>query len=112
MSEGTRVDSNSLCQNVKKREKGPERLCRFLLRRARINQTTRPAKSKPVRGSHDNQGEKTLGRTGKRTTVRNPERELEDLTLMGTSIVFSRNGATGPDNNPPLGPGEQEKPTL
>ena len=31
---------------------------------------------------------------------------------MGTSIVSSRNGATGPASNPPSGPGEQEKPTL
>ena len=62
--------------------------------------------------THDNPGATTLGKTGKRTTVRNPERELEDLTLMGTSIVSSRNGATGPDSNPPSGPGEQEKPTL
>ena len=52
------------------------------------------------------------GRQGKRSTVRNPERELEDLTLMGTSIVSSRNGATRPDSNPPSGPREQEKPTL
>ena len=95
-----------------KREKGPDRLCGFLLRGARINQSTRPAKSKPVRGSHDNTGAKTLGKTGKRSTVRNPEKELEDLTLMGTSIVSWRNGATGPDSNPPSGPGEQEKPTL
>ena len=53
-----------------------------------------------------------LGKTGKRSTVHNAERELKDLTLMGTSIVSSRNGATGPDSNPPSGPGEQEKTTL
>ena len=94
-----------------KREKGLDWLRRLLLRGARINQSTRPTKSKPVRISHDNPGAKTLGKTGKRTPVRNPERELEDLTLMGTSIVSSRNGATGPDSNPPAGPGEQEKPT-
>ena len=115
MSEGTRVDSNSLRTNARmrrKREKGSDRLCGFLHRGARINQSTRPAKSKPVRGSHDNPGVKTLGKAGKRSTVRNPERELEDLTLKGTSIVSSRTGATGPDSNPPSGPGEQEKPTL
>ena len=99
-------------QNVTKREKGPDWLGGFLLRGARINQSTRPAKSKPVRGSHDNPGAKTLGKTEKKSTVRNPERELEDLTFMGTSIISSRNGATGPDSNPPSGPGEQEKPTL
>ena len=100
------------CQNVTKREKGPDLLCGFQLRGARINQSTRPVKSKPVRGSHDNPGMKTLGKTGKRSTVRNPERELEDLTLMGTSIVSLRNGATGPESKPPSGPGEQEKHTL
>ena len=99
-------------QNVTKREKGPAGLCGSPLRGARINQSTRPAKLKTVRGSHDNPGAKTLGKTGKRSTVRNPERELEDLTHMGTSIVSSRNGATGLDSNPQSGPGEQETPTL
>ena len=80
--------------------------------RSQKHQSTRPVKSKPVRGSHDNPGAKTLGKTGKRSTVLNPERELEDPTLMGTSIVSSKNGATRPDSNPPSGPGEQEKPTL
>ena len=56
-------------------------------------------------------GENTLGKTGKRSTVLNPERELEGPTHMGTSIVSSRNGATGSDSNPPSGPEEQEKPT-
>ena len=51
-------------------------------------------------------GENTPGKTGKKSTVLNPERELEDLTHMGTSIVSSRNGS-----NPPSGPEEQEKPT-
>ena len=54
MSEGTRGDSHShrhKCQNVMKRENGEDRLGGFQLRGARINQPTRPAKSKPVRGS-------------------------------------------------------------
>ena len=54
-------------------------------------------------------GENTLGKTGKKSTVLNPERELEDPTHMGTSIVSSRNGATGSDSNPLSGPEEQEK---
>ena len=99
-------------QNVTKREKGVDWLCGFQLRGARINQLTRPVKSKPVRGSHDIPGAKTLGKTGKKSIVLNPERELENPTLMGTSIVSLRNGATGPDSNPPSGPEEQEKPTL
>ena len=74
-----------------------------------VNQT---GEVEPVRGSHDNLGAKTQGKTGKRSTARNPERELQDLTLMGTSTVSSRNGATGPDSNTPSGPGELEKPTL
>ena len=56
-------------------------------------------------------GENTLGETGKKSTVLNPERELKDPTHMGTSIVSSRNGVTGSDRNPPSGPEEQEKPT-
>ena len=32
-------------------------------------------------------GENTLGKTGKKSTVLNPERELEDATHMGTSIA-------------------------
>ena len=74
-----------------KRNKGPDRLCGFLLRGARINQSTRPAKSKPVRGSHDNPGVKTLGKTRKKSTVRNPERELEDPTL-NTFLEKRRHG--------------------
>ena len=35
-------------------------------------------------------GENNLGKTGKKSTVLNPERELQDLTHMGTSIVSSR----------------------
>ena len=50
----------------------------------------------PVRGSHDTPGAKTPGKTGKKSTVLNPERELEDPTLMGTSIISLRNGATDP----------------
>ena len=53
----------------------------------------------------------TLGKTWKKSTVLNPERELKDPTHMGTSIVSSRNGATGSNSNPPSGPEEQEKPT-
>ena len=52
-------------------------------------------------------GESTLGKTGKKSTVLNPERELEDPTLLGTSKVSSRNGATGSDSNLPSGPEEQ-----
>ena len=115
MSEGTKGGlqlASHKRQNVMKRENGVDRLGGFQLRGARINQPTRPAKSKPVRGSHDTPGAKTRGKTGKKSTVLNPERELEDPNLMGTSIVSSRNGATGSDSNPPSGPGEQEKPTL
>ena len=57
MSEGTRGDHNwhrTKRQNVTKRENGVERLGGIQLRGARSNQTTRPAKSKPLRGSHDN----------------------------------------------------------
>ena len=57
MSEGTRGDPNShrtKCQNVTKRENGVEWLGGFQLRGVRSNQKTRPAKPKPVRGSHDN----------------------------------------------------------
>ena len=57
-------------------------------------------------------GENTPGKTGKKSTVLNPGRELEDPTHMGTSKVSSRNGAAGSDSNPPSGPEEQEKPTL
>ena len=56
-------------------------------------------------------GENVLGKTGKKSTVLNPERELKDPTHMGTSIVSSRNGAPGSGRNPPSGPEEQEKPT-
>ena len=49
-----------------------------------------------MRGSHDYPGAKTLEKVGKKPTVLNPERELEDPTLMGISIVSSRNGATDP----------------
>ena len=66
----------------------------------------------PWEGAMATRVRRPRGRTKKRSTARNPEREPEDLTLMGTSIVFSRNSATGPDSNPPPGPGEQEKPTL
>ena len=48
-------------------------------------------------------GENALGKTGKQSTVLNPERELKDSTHMGTSIVSSRNGATGTDRKPPSG---------
>ena len=53
-------------------------------------------------------GKNALGKTGKQSTVLDPERELKDSTHMGTSIVSSRNSATGSDRNPPPGPEEQE----
>ena len=75
--------------------------------------TSRPDRRSrnPWGGAMTTPGENTLGKTGKKSTVLNPERELEDTSLMGTSIVSSRNGATGSDSNPPSGPEEQEKPT-
>ena len=51
-------------------------------------------------------GENALGKTGKQSTVLDPERELKDSTHMGTSIVSSRKGATGSAR-----PEEHEKPT-
>ena len=55
-------------------------------------------------------GENALGKTGKKSTVLDPERELKKLHPHGASIVSTRNGATGSDRSPPSGPEEQEKP--
>ena len=105
----THIAQTPECDEARERS---GRLGGYRLRGARSNQSTRPAKSKPVRGSHDPPVEDTQGNTGKKATVLNPEKELEDPILMGTLIVSSRNGATGTDSNPPSGPEEQEKPTL
>ena len=102
---GTPPRNSQKRQNVTKRANGVEQLGGFRLRGARSNQTTRPAKSKLM----TTPGEKTLGKTGKKSTVLNPERELEDPSHMGTLIVSSRDSATGSDSNPPSGPEEQEK---
>ena len=63
-------------------------------------EATRPAKSKPGRGSHDKPRVRTpRERQGRSQSELNPWRELEDPTLMGTSKVSSRDGATGSDSN-------------
>ena len=55
---------------------------------------------RPGRGSHDQPRVRTLREgQGRRQTELEPLRELEDPTLMGTSKVSSRDGATGPDSN-------------
>ena len=68
-------------QNVTKRENGVDRLGGSQLRGARSNQSTRPAKSKPVRGSHNKPRVRTpRERQGRSQSELNPWRELEDPT--------------------------------
>ena len=56
---------------------------------------------KPGRGSHDQPLVRTpRERQGRSQSELKPWRELEDPTLMGTSKVSSRDGATGSDSNP------------
>ena len=81
---------------------GVERLGGFRLRRARSNQTTKPAKSIPM----TNPGQEDPGE--EREGV-NSTQFRERTTHMGTSIVSSRDGYTGADSIPPSGPEEQEK---
>ena len=100
-------------QNVTKRENGVDWQGGSQLRGARSNQSTRPAKSKPVRGSQDKPRVRTpWERQGRSQSELDPWRKLEDPTLMGTSKVSSRDGATGSDSNTPTDPEEEEKPTL
>ena len=55
---------------------------------------------RPGRGSHDQPRVRTLREgQGRSQTELKPLRELEDPTLMGTSKVSSRDGATGSDSN-------------
>ena len=55
---------------------------------------------KPRRGSHDQPRVRTpRERQGRSQSELKPWRELEDPTLMGTSKVSSRDGATGSDSN-------------
>ena len=62
--------------------------------------------------THDNPGREHPGEDREEVnSTRSRERELKDPNHMGTSIVSSRNGATGSDRKPPSGPEEQEKPT-
>ena len=55
---------------------------------------------KPGRGSHDQTRVRTSREgQGRSQSELQPWRELEDPTLMGTSKVSSRDGATGSDSN-------------
>ena len=75
--------------------------------------TRRPANEvKLGRGSLDQPRVRTPKEgQGRSQSELKPLRELEDPTLMGTSKVSSRDGATGSDSNP-IDPEEEEKPTL
>ena len=97
-------------QNVTKRVNGVERLGS---QAPRSQKPRRPhlRSRNPGEVAMTTPGENALGKAGKQLTVLDPERELKDSTHMGTSIVSSRNGATGSDRKPPSGPEEQEKPT-
>ena len=99
-------------QNVTKRENGVDRLGGSQLRGARSNQPTRPAKSNPERGSHDNLGWEHPGKDREEVNSTQSREKTGRPNPHGNLKSSSRNGATGSDSNPPSGPEEQEKPTL